>query len=149
MLTEIVDILSNIYATKKNEIIENMLLYLVNTKDKKHENFINLFRKNNEFMNSIDDNEELYKVLNTMNITEDIDKEKEDKDENKEDKEDEENDEELYSVSSYSHNSCDNSEMMLTKLIREGGPFTKNQALFLEYCKNNIKKKKKTLKKNK
>ena len=39
MLKEIVDILSNIYATKKNKIIENMLLYLVNTKDKKHENF--------------------------------------------------------------------------------------------------------------
>ena len=39
MLTEIVDILSNIYATKKNGIIENMLLYLVSTKDKKHEKF--------------------------------------------------------------------------------------------------------------
>ena len=50
-------------------------------------------------MNSIDNNEELYKVLNTMNITEDIDKEKpedkEDKEdkENKEDKEDKEDEE--------------------------------------------------------
>ena len=152
MLSEIVDILSNIYE-KKNKIIENMLLYLVNTKDKKHENFINLFRKNNESMNSIDNSEELYRVLNTMNITEDIDKEKKDDldekdDRDEDDGEDNDDEKEMYSASSYSHNSCDNSEMMLQKLIREGGPFTKNQALFLEYCKSNIKKKKsKTLKK--
>ena len=113
------------------------------SEDSKYEVIINLFRNNDNFMDALDSDLELYKILSDMNVEKEI-KELEEVDED--DEIDEEVQQEKFEITGYAENKCKEEEMKLNNLIKHGGPFTKQDALYLEYCKG--RKKKKTLKKD-
>ena len=109
----------------------------------KYSVILNLFRNDNNFMDSLDGQSELYKILDKMNVENDI----QNIDEEVEDDElDEDIQKEKFEIAGYGENHCKDEEFKLNDLIKHGGPFLKGDAYELEYCKG--RKKKKTLKKS-
>ena len=134
--------LIDIYIDSKTYLIPEFLLYMCKSDDSKYKVIIDLFRNDDNFMDALDSDMELYKILSNMNVEKEI---KELQEEDEDEEVDEEIQQEKFEITGYAEDKCKEEESKLNNLIKHGGPFTKQDALYLEYCKG--RKKKKTLKK--
>jgi len=126
-MIDVARIICDIYVTtslngRRNRYmddIETLLLFMIKFEKEKHARFLKYFKKNDKFRSALIPGTELSELLTKMYL-EDVFKPEE------------------YEVSGkptqYSEENCKTKKEELDKLIKNGGSFTKKDALLLEFC---------------
>lgn len=135
LMNDIVQLISYVYAacdhykdSLMKNAIEELLNYLIDTKDEKHLTFLKSIAENDNFKLALDPNSELSSKINEIYLF----------GQNMRKKLKETDIEYKRELNQMGKDKCKKSEESLHKLMKEGGAFTRKDALLLEFCNNAI-----------